>query len=828
MSAHPAQGTSARPALGTSARPADVTITDEAALREATAAPPTSPERRADQTRTEAGVVTRWRVSVRRLALWRRAGDLHVQLDARASAREGITMPQRRPLPDGARREVVARGLYVDANGTLEVVGRADVIVGDAGCPLVEEVKTTRSDAARLHAQTASVNWAQVRLYGHLLAAVEGWAQWRLRLCYVHADTGAETHFERDDTADEARRYFEETCALRVAWQAALIVWRHDRDARLRGLRFPFSTFRGGQKQVAALSYRALRDGTPTVLEAATGLGKTVATLFGALHAMAAGQVRQLVFLSARTTGRQAALRAAGGLGTPLRVVEIAARESVCLSPGSACAGSDCSYAAGHHDRVAPALEALRHVQLASTAVLENVALVHHVCPFALAMAAAHDADLVICDYNHVLDERFPLGLALAATGAEVGVLLDEAHQLPERGSAIHSARLTSSRLLATARIGDAAVARATQQLLAALHASAEFGAVGSGEPALTVLPAIGVVEPAAVSAAVDALHAACERRLASITGSHDTTAMLQAMAFDLAHWQRTRIWSQLAAFVQIAHVVQGDVTFERFCVDATPLLEQRLRAYRGVVAFSATLPGTQPLGVPATPPVARLPSPFPPDRLGVFIVSDVDVRLRARQNSLQRVVAATLAVMAARAGNYLLFAPSFDYLAALGDELARQAPALDIIRQQAAMDAAARSEFVARFRADERTRLGLAITGGLFAESVDFAGNSLIGIVIVGVALPPRSWQRDAVRYHRGTDGEAIAYGLPALIRVLQTAGRLIRSEQDAGILCLIDKRFLAEQWLRGFPRHWQPRALRSGDLAGAAHDFWKPICPS
>ena len=315
--------------------------------------------------------------------------------------------------------------------------------------------------------------------------------------------------------------------------------------------------------------------------------------------------------------------------------------------------------------------------------------------------------------------------------------------------------------------------------------------------------------------------------------------------------WQAIRPFLPRTAYALICRRHDGHAVLQQLCVDPAPLIQLALARFRSVQAFSATLPGLtamqdeqtqrdaalqQPstaLGLPLPLQAFKVPAIFASSNMAALVVCDIDVRFRARHGSLAKLSACIRSTVAARAGNYLVFLPSYAYLSALFDDFTGGAVGTpchgvsEVFAQTAGFDDAARAAFLERFRPDGQSRVGFAVTGGLFSESVDLPGSALIGVIIVGVSLPPPSLARELLREHLQRQGDALAdaaaYDIPAMVRVRQTAGRLIRSASDRGVLVLVDVRFNQQRFRRWLPDSWALQALNAEQLPTRLAAFWQ-----
>jgi DNA excision repair protein ERCC-2 len=762
------------------------------------------------------------RLPVRVLAEFiHRRGDLHARLDGRARADEGILVQRKLQHGRGEsyRRERPVK-LETDLAGAPALVsGRIDGCDLDDAVILVEEYKATRADFERSHRHHESVHWAQAQLYAGLFA--RGLADGRdlkLRLVYCHPDSLATRGFEQSVTAAEAMAFVDATLGAYAQWLGAQQEHERSRNAYLQRLEFPFEAFRPFQRAVARRVFRALRDREHLLLEAPTGSGKTAATLFPAVRSLEASGYRRVLFLTSRTTGalaaRDAALRMDPG-AAHLRHIVLTAKDKACFLPGSPCEPDACPYARGYYDRARAAVVDLLARRAIGPEEVARAAQAHRVCPFELSLDASLWCDVVVGDYNYVFDPV--VRLQRFAGDADAALLVDEAHQLSPRVRDMLS--LTISRREVKDALAEPladAVARPVRSLDRAL-ATLKRGLDGEAE---TVID-----RPEKVLRAVQRF----VESLATAEYALESLPATRSLLFNCSRWVRSDAWYHPDRFLYLGQTEGRGVVLRLACLDPGPYIRDRLAEYGGHVRFSGTV---SPLGLYARlhgepdAPAERAGNLFRADQLRVLLVDDVPTYLRQRQNSLSRLIDVVADVVNARRGHYLVAFPSFDYLALAADHYEARVPGSAVLRQTPSMSDSARGDFLGAFGDGAPPTLGFVVLGGAFGESVDFSGARLAGIVCVSVGLPPPSATGLALEKHftsAGLDGRAVAYHQPAMVKVLQMAGRLLRGPGDRGVLCLVDHRFRAPDYQQFFPAHWQPRVTRAAQVGAALANFWK-----
>jgi DNA excision repair protein ERCC-2 len=773
-----------------------------------------------------------------------RRGDLHVRHEALTEAREGIAVQSRlqRGRGTGYERERRVAGSFRSGGILLQLAGRIDGCDFSADMPVLEEFKTTRADPEAMLAHAGAVHWAQLRLYAALLAlGGEAATTWQLRLIYCHPDTLATRVYECMASRGELVAFYEATCERFCAWLAAFRAHRQQRDRALAALQFPFPDFRQEQRTLARHAFRVARDGGALWAEAPTGIGKTLGTVYPSLKSMASAHIDRVLFLTSRGTGQAAlheAVRASvqpcrkGPNSTPLRTIAITARDKICFEPDAHCDPGLCRYARGYFDRRMDAIEALLAHGTMGRGVIESIGAAHQVCPFELSLDAAVWSDVVVCDYNYLFDPVVQLQRIRGMFADRTLVLIDEAHQLADRVRDMLSATLTRESVAAliasAAAPGVRSAAVALDRRLLGIRRATLGGRVARGQTYEEE-----VRDPTVLASAVETLLTRLLERSAADRGAEPAEAM-----FVLQRFQRALGAFQPDSWFALLAGTGPEFRLELRCLDAAAHMGDVLRQQHAVIGFSATLTPLKLFhrrhGI-AEAQTLRVASPFRAEQLGVYIVRDIDARYRARSRSLDALVRLVADVTGARAGNYLVALPSFEYLARLADAFTQAYPGVPVLRQHPGMNEAEREAFVAAFRLRAGATVGFAVQGGVFTESVDLPGDALIGMVVVGVGLPPPSKERDRLAaYFRGSEGEEeeegedvgelAAYRQPAMTRVVQAAGRLIRSEQDRGVLCLVDDRFRQPLYRRFFPDFWRPRVVRASSIALQLDAFWNP----
>ena len=735
-------------------------------------------------------------------------GDLDLRFTPSPTAQQGVaghkTVAARRSA--SYRSEVRLSAAYKH----LMVRGRADGF--DPQRNLLEEVKTFKGDLALMPVNHRQLHWAQAKVYGAMLCAQLGLPTLTVSLVYFDIDSQVEAPpLVEHCTAAYLQSFFDELCERFVAWSQLEMAHRSRRDAALDGMRFAHEEFRSGQRELAKAVFNAARLGRVLLAQAPTGIGKTIATLFAMLKASPGQRLDKVFFLTAKGTGRALPLGAVEALCDstppfPLRVMELVARDKACEHPDKMCHGESCPLARGFYDRLPAARTAAMEAGTLTRESLREVALAYQVCPYYLGQEVVRWCDVIVGDYNHYFDSTALLHGLTQANAWRVGLLVDEAHNLVDRARAMYSASLGSAQLRAVRVAAPAGPKKSLDRLNRCWNRL-----VKDATQPYVVLDQI----PSKLASALQDTTSSIGEHLASNPDQIDSG--LLRFYFDAQ--QFTRLLDSfgphsLFDVSRDAGAGSGQRSSSTLCVRnvvPAPFVKPRFATAHSTVLFSATLTPwnfyADTLGLPDDTAWLDVPAPFTADQLTVRIVRDVSTRYGHRQKSLGSIAHVISTQFEAVPGNYIAFFSSFDYLEQAAHEFCALYPGVPTWRQGRRMDEAERAEFIERFAVDGRG-VGFAVLGGVFAEGIDLVGTRLIGAFIATLGLPQFNPVNEELRRRLGEAfgaGYDYTYLFPGIRKVVQAAGRVIRSTTDRGSVHLIDDRFARPEVLRLLPHWWK-----------------------
>jgi DNA excision repair protein ERCC-2 len=739
-----------------------------------------------------------------------KAGDLDLRFTPTPTTQEGIAghalVASRRG--EGYEKEISLSGEY----GPLRVRGRADGY--DPRQNQLEEIKTYRGDLARMPDNHRQLHWAQLKIYGHLLCAARGLDKVRLALVYLDIGSQKETLLTEDADAASLQAWYELQCGRFLAWAEQEIVHRAARDAALKTMGFPHAAFRPGQRQLAEAMYKTSTRACALLAQAPTGIGKTVGSLFPLLKASAEHGLDKVFFLAAKTSGRRLALDAVQTIKAsapllPLRALELVARNTACEHPDKACHGASCPLAQGFYDRLPAARSAAlgrsegEGASVLDKAAVREIALAHGVCPYYLGTELARWADVVVGDYNYYFDSSAMLYSLTLQNDWKVSVLADEAHNMVARARKMYSAELEHASL----RMLRKGAPEALKKALDRVHRQwSTLEKEQDGE--YQVYPELPEKFMGALQTAVTAIGEYYAEHPAYVDED------LQRFYFDAMGYTRlAESYGQHSLFditVSGAGTRSNSVLCIRNIVPA-PFLKPRFDAAHSTALFSATLSPwnyyCDTLGMPDNTAWVDVESPFIAEQLTVRVAGHISTRYQHRERSLQPIADLMGEQYRSQPGNYLAFFSSFDYMEKAAALFSERHPGVPVWLQTRRMDEAGREQFLARFNASG-SGIGFAVLGGSFGEGIDLPGARLIGAFIATLGLPQLNAVNEQIRQRMEVifgAGYDYTYLYPGIQKIVQAAGRVIRTETDRGIVHLIDDRYTRPDIRALLPPWWQ-----------------------
>ena len=710
----------------------------------------------------------------------------------------------------------------------LQIEGRADGVLKDDGKVLIDEIKGILRSLEHLEAPVP-VHLAQAKCYAYIYAVQNSLKCIDVQMTYCQMETEEIRRFCQEFEFQELQTWFQDLVTQYEKWAKFEIEWRNVRNDSIRQIEFPFP-YREGQRDLVASVYRTILRKKKLFIQAPTGVGKTMATVFPAVRAMGEGLGEKIFYLTAKTIMRTVAEQAFSLLkekGLLYKTITLTAKEKICFCEEAECNPDACPYAKGHFDRVNDAVfDLITHSGDWSREVLEEQAKKYMVCPFEMSLDVSNWADAVICDYNYAFDPQAHLKRFFSESGKEEYLfLIDEAHNLVERGREMYSASLYKEDLLEVRKLVKAEDPKLAKRLSECNQQFLELKRECEHYQILKSVSHIALKLMNVLSKLEDYLEE-CK----------DAEKKKRVLDFYFAVRSFLNIHDIMDENYVIFSEMMEDGRFQikLFCVNPAVNLQNYLEQGNSTIFFSATLLPVhyykKLLSVEKDDYAVYAHSSFPQENKFLFIGTDVSTRYTRRGESTYQRFARYIAVMAEqKKGNYMAFFPSYRFLEEVHTCFLECVDhEVDSICQVSYMDEEQREEFLEEFEQErEKSLVAFCVMGGIFSEGIDLTEDKLIGAVIAGTGLPQVCTEREILKQYFNAadmDGFDYAYLYPGMNKVLQSAGRVIRTESDRGVILLLDDRFRAMRYREVFPREWQQYQLGSvKNLEQEIRTFWE-----
>jgi len=760
-------------------------------------------------------------------------------------------MIQKQMGPD-YQAEVTLRYTHVTEHYDLVVEGRADGIIDTPKEKVIDEIKGTYRELFRMK-EANPVHLAQAKCYAYIYALQKEISVIQVRMTYCHLETEEIRYFTSEYTFEELKKWFEGVLQEYVKWADYEYQWKQTRNESIRQVQFPFP-YREGQKELVTYVYQTIYHKRKLFLEAPTGVGKTISTVFPAIKAMEKGMGDKLFYLTAKTITRTVAEQTFEILrqqGLQLKSVILTAKDKICFMEETQCNPEHCPYAKGHFDRINEAMyDLLTHEDSFSREKIEEYAHKHKVCPFEFCLDMSLYADAIIGDYNYLFDPHVYLKRFFGENSSKNYVfLIDEAHNLLERGREMYSATLLKEEFLELKRILQDGADDIEEQkenhgvshktvLFGQGYAYAMIKQLEKCNKEMLVLKK--ECEDCRILDSVERLILPLgrlrEKMESYLEESEDGEVPEKEPLLDL--------YFKIKHFLEIYELVDdkyvkysqrsenGDFLVKLFCVDPSTNLKECMQKGRSSVLFSATFLPIQYyktlLGGEEKDYEVYANSVFDPEKRGLFVANDVTSKYTRRsEEEFMKIAKYIQQIVTKRHGNYMVFCPSYAFLEEVYQVFAEYfaTEEMDCVLQSDIMNEADREEFLHLFEGnveldienalnfdvsyeEDRYLIGFCVLGGIFSEGIDLKHDSLIGAIVIGTGLPQVCFEREILKNYfddNGGNGFDYAYRFPGMNKVLQAAGRVIRTSDDVGIIALLDERFQQNAYIRLFPREWE-----------------------
>ena len=707
----------------------------------------------------------------------------------------------------------------------LIIEGRADGIIVKEDGVTIDEIKSIFAEVSGL-TEAVEVHLAQAKCYALIYGQANQLSQIAVQITYIQMETEQIKRFSQIYPMNEIESWFNNIVNQYEIWARMQLGWRKMRNQSIQKLDFPFE-YREGQKALVMDVYRSILRKKNLFIQAPTGAGKTIATVFPSLKAVGEGLAEKIFYFTAKTVTRTVALHTYKLLleqGLNNKVLVITAKEKSCLLETMSCNPMDCIYAKGHFDRVNDAVfELITSEKVYTPEIIREYALKHQVCPFEMGLDSALWADAIICDYNYIFDPNVYLKRFFEdGVKGDYIFLVDEAHNLVDRGRSMYSATLYKDQFLKIKKLVDSKSKKLSRSLEKCNRILLDYKRECDTYQKYENL--------AAFYFSLLQLQVLIEEFSAEYPGFEGGEEWSDFF-LRLRHF--CRMYDNMGEDYVIygEHDEDGRFLIKLFCVDTARLLTERTDKSVSTIFFSATLLPIQyykeMLCTQEDPYAIYASSTFSPNQRLLLIGGDVSSKYTRRNPTEYRKIASYIEkLVRTKVGNYMVFFPSYRFMEDVFQ--ATENNDFTILKQGSGMREQEREDFLKAFsKVDEQSKVGFCVMGGIFSEGIDLTSDQLIGAVIVGTGFPQMNHERELLKNYyneKGKSGFDHAFRFPGLNKVEQSAGRVIRTTEDKGVILLLDDRFLQWENKQFFPREWSDaRECRLDKVEEEIAKFWE-----
>ena len=776
------------------------------------------------------------KISIRNLVEFiLRSGDIDSRFigSGRALERalEGTKLHQKLQKAGGENYAAEVRLKYIKDYDDFSLIleGRVDGIISESNSIVIDEIKTTSVSLEYIDEHFNHLHWAQAKCYGFIYAEQNGLEDIDIQLTYYNVDTDEIKKIRKSFTFHDLSEFFFELIHKYSLWIKLNGEWAIIRDESIRKLKFPYSTYRKGQRKLAVSVYKTICENKNIFIQAPTGIGKTISTLFPAVKAMGEGKTAKIFYLTAKTITRQvaeASINEMRGSGLAFKSITLTAKDKICFKENTTCNPEYCEFAKGHFDRVDKAIIDLFKNENAFTRdIVEEYSKKYIVCPFELSLDLSLWSDCIICDYNYVFDPQVYLKRFFQLNCGDYTFLIDEAHNLVDRSREMFSAEINKDPFLQLKKV----------------YSKNKTGIYKALSKINTTMLEIKK------KCEIDGYYVQAEelKKIYSLLKKfikEAETLLIEDSKAD-SHNELLELYFNVLTFLKISEFYndryvsyleksKSDVKLKMFCLDPSFLLSEALKRGKSAIFFSATLSPIDYfrdlLGGDENSYKMRLASPFDVNNLCLLIANKISTKYNNREKSYFEIAKYINEVIIQKTGNYIVFFPSYKYMNEVLNCFNELYPDINTIVQSNSMSEEDREAFLNNFQPmQEKSLIAFTVLGGIFSEGIDLKGDRLLGSIIIGVGLPQMCLERNIIMdYFKEKNGLGYEYSYmyPGMNKVLQASGRVIRSENDKGIVLLIDERFSNSYYKKMFPIHWNSykEVTNLEKLSLYIEDFW------
>jgi len=716
---------------------------------------------------------------------------------------------------------------FTGENYEIKLEGRADGIIWNDEGYVVDEIKSTIVPLEEFYRSQQEWHMGQAKCYALMFAHEKGLDHIGVRLTYIHQLDKTELVKEFSFTTKELEHDVELLFKEYISFYAFIFERIEKRNESVKTLKFPFQEFREGQRELSKYCYAVADKGGILFSEAPTGIGKTVSTLYPFVKSFEKAENEKIFYLTAKNSGKEMAFDTVNLLiknGLTATPIVISAKDKICFSTGKACNPDECPFAKDYYTKIKKVLtESLKNNVTFSPKTISEIAAHYAICPFEFSLDLSLFCDIIICDYNYFFDPIVYLKRYFDGEYSNKLVLVDEAHNLVDRGRNMYSATISyylyKQVQHSLSGLDHKKIKNAIKRL------SKFFNTIKELPDGDTIIHRIDQTHLNGFEAFLLAAQDVSKHHHEFVTEEFEEFCM------DLNKFMKLYPYIDESFVLYVSKNGPKSIKVCFYCLDPSKQLRNSLDKVKAKAIFSATLSPDQYyincLGGDKTNAFLKLKSPFEPSNLHIMIAPKVSIKYKDRDKTLEEVSEYLLSMINGKMGNYFIYVPSYEYLQKLAPFLVNQK--FDLLVQSKDMSDDQKQLFLSAFRDNPtNTTVGLAVVGGAFGEGIDLVSERLIGVAVVGVGMPQICFERNLIKdYYNKTNGQGyhFAYVYPGMNKVMQAVGRVIRGENDRGVALLIDDRYLTATYLDLFKKEWKHYEVvtSSDDVTKEVKKFWE-----
>ncbi len=758
-------------------------------------------------------------------------GDLTSEFRSNKRAKQGIEAHAflQSQYEENDKKEVKVETLYDYKDYSFYITGRMDGLLNENNKLVIEEIKSTLTDLNLIDIDTRPEHLAQAKMYAYMYCTMNELKSITVRLTYVTVNEYKTKSFNKRYNYSQLKRFFEKTIVEYSDWLEIYDEHQKNKLKSLEGLKFPFEAYREGQYKFMGAVYKTLINKDILYSIAPTGIGKTIAGLFSSLKVIS-NEKDKVFYLTAKNAGKKIVVDTVNLLkenGLICKTVVINSKESMCLMDKVDCDPDICPYAKGFFNRLNEGLnDIFVHQDVYEMNLIKQYGEYHTICPHEFSLAISNFSDIVICDYNYAFDPRTHLIRYFDEEYYNPILLVDEAHNMIDRSRSMYSSFIKKSTLVSLRKSSNKVKPSIRTQVNKLIKYLDEFVEIND------IIKAKFYYQ--------DELDEEVVKLIERITNKLDQVLQENKKFsnrdkvldgyFELTQFLRISDYYS-SSYRYIIEMIDDDIVVSQRCLDASKyILDTIERRAHGTIFFSATLEPVDyyvKLITNGEGKSIQIPSPFKQDNLGLFLDDSTSTRYRDRERSVDAIIDSIYAMLETKIGNYIVFFPSYQYLNRVLEQF--ESEDYKVLVQSRNMSTKARKEVLSEFdTVGTISKVGFFVLGGSFSEGIDYIGEKLSGVLVVGVALPQFNKYNEILRNYfddEFDEGFDYAYTYPGMNKVIQAIGRVIRTENDIGIGVLFDDRYSHYKYKTLFPRNWNhmKTVKRNTYLSNYLDRFWK-----